>query len=90
MLSLARTALRPTLARCYAGGLSASIHTLPDLPYAYNVYSAPPGQHRTNPGIGIRTSHLEGNHGIAPHKAPPNLRQRPQRRRRGVFQDRLY
>ena len=90
MLSLARSALRPTLTRCYAGRLSASIHTLPDLPYAYNVYPLLPGQHRTDPGLGIRTLHLEGNHGTTPHKAPPSLRQWPQRRRGSVFQDRLY
>lgn len=39
MLSIARTALRPTLARSYALRSAASLHTLPELPYAYNVRS---------------------------------------------------
>jgi hypothetical protein len=39
MLSIARTALRPTLARSLLATPSHAsfIHTLPDLPYAYNV-----------------------------------------------------
>ena len=37
MLSLARTALRPTLSRAYVGRVAASLHTLPDLPYAYDA-----------------------------------------------------
>ncbi|KAF8837145.1 Mn superoxide dismutase [Paxillus ammoniavirescens] len=38
MLSIARTVLRPTLSRAFAapGGI-ASLHTLPELPYAYNA-----------------------------------------------------
>lgn len=39
MLSIARTALRPALARSYALRSAASLHTLPELPYAYNVRS---------------------------------------------------
>ncbi|KAF9011971.1 Mn superoxide dismutase [Cyathus striatus] len=35
MLSVARSTLRPTLARAFAG--RASVHTLPSLPYAYNA-----------------------------------------------------
>ncbi len=38
MFSLARTALRPALSRTLAASVGvASVHTLPDLPYAYNV-----------------------------------------------------
>ena len=38
MFSLARTALRPSLARAFlAPSASASLHTLPELPYAYDV-----------------------------------------------------
>ncbi|KAJ7216450.1 Mn superoxide dismutase [Mycena pura] len=38
MLSIARRSLRPSLARSlFAPGLTASVHTLPDLPYAYNA-----------------------------------------------------
>ncbi|KAF8062373.1 Mn superoxide dismutase [Lyophyllum atratum] len=37
MLSLTRTLVRPTLARSYVARTVASIHTLPDLPYAYNA-----------------------------------------------------
>ncbi|KAJ7165076.1 Mn superoxide dismutase [Mycena filopes] len=38
MLSIARRSLRPSLARSlFARGASASLHTLPDLPYAYNA-----------------------------------------------------
>ncbi|GLB39951.1 putative destroys radicals which are normally produced within the cells and which are toxic to biological systems [Lyophyllum shimeji] len=37
MLSLTRTIAHPTLARTYAGRAVASLHTLPDLPYAYNA-----------------------------------------------------
>ncbi|KAG6901701.1 hypothetical protein C0995_009031 [Termitomyces sp. Mi166 len=36
MLSLARTLARPTISRTFAARASA-LHTLPDLPYAYNV-----------------------------------------------------
>ena len=38
MLSIARTVLRPAFSRSFVAPLS-SIHTLPDLPYAYNVRS---------------------------------------------------
>ncbi|KAJ7121009.1 Mn superoxide dismutase [Mycena epipterygia] len=38
MFSIARRALRPSLARSlYAPGIVSSVHTLPDLPYAYNA-----------------------------------------------------
>ncbi|KAG0702094.1 manganese superoxide dismutase [Suillus ampliporus] len=37
MLSIAKSALRPSLARAFAAPASASLHTLPDLPYAYNA-----------------------------------------------------
>jgi superoxide dismutase, Fe-Mn family len=38
MFYIARTALRPALSRSLvAPASSASLHTLPDLPYAYNV-----------------------------------------------------
>ncbi|KAF5384327.1 hypothetical protein D9615_003199 [Tricholomella constricta] len=37
MLSLARSLARPTLARSYVARTAASLHTLPDLPYAYNA-----------------------------------------------------
>ncbi|KAJ7701911.1 manganese superoxide dismutase [Mycena rosella] len=38
MFSIARRSLRPSLARSlFAPGLTASVHTLPDLPYAYNA-----------------------------------------------------
>ncbi|KAF8911374.1 Mn superoxide dismutase [Mucidula mucida] len=38
MFSLARTALRPALSRTLAASVGvASVHTLPDLPYAYNA-----------------------------------------------------
>ncbi|KAJ7757155.1 Mn superoxide dismutase [Mycena metata] len=38
MFSIARRSLRPSLARSlFAPGASASLHTLPDLPYAYNA-----------------------------------------------------
>jgi hypothetical protein len=39
MLSVTRTLMRPTIACAYAVRLAAAaaIHTLPDLPYAYNV-----------------------------------------------------
>ncbi|OAX38212.1 manganese and iron superoxide dismutase [Rhizopogon vinicolor AM-OR11-026] len=38
MLSIAKSALRPSLARAFAApASSASLHTLPDLPYAYNA-----------------------------------------------------
>ncbi|KAJ7846045.1 Mn superoxide dismutase [Mycena olivaceomarginata] len=38
MLSIARRSLRPSLARAFAApGLTASVHTLPELPYAYNA-----------------------------------------------------
>ncbi|KAG2119401.1 manganese superoxide dismutase [Suillus clintonianus] len=38
MLSLAKSALRPSLARAFAApATSMSLHTLPDLPYAYNA-----------------------------------------------------
>ncbi|KAE9406537.1 manganese superoxide dismutase [Gymnopus androsaceus JB14] len=38
MFSLARTALRPSLARAFlAPSASASLHTLPELPYAYDA-----------------------------------------------------
>ncbi|KAF9463248.1 Mn superoxide dismutase [Collybia nuda] len=37
MLSIARAALRPTLSRSYALRSAASLHTLPELPYAYNA-----------------------------------------------------
>ncbi|KAG1744613.1 Mn superoxide dismutase [Suillus paluster] len=38
MLSIAKSALRPSLARAFAApATSASLHTLPDLPYAYNA-----------------------------------------------------
>ncbi|KAJ6481858.1 manganese superoxide dismutase [Mycena sanguinolenta] len=39
MLSLARCSrsLRPSLARAFAPGLTASVHTLPELPYEYNA-----------------------------------------------------
>ncbi|KAL4071510.1 Manganese/iron superoxide dismutase [Scleroderma yunnanense] len=38
MLSIARNALKPTLARAFAVPAgSASLHTLPDLPYTYNA-----------------------------------------------------
>ncbi|KAG6857493.1 hypothetical protein H0H87_002118 [Tephrocybe sp. NHM501043] len=36
MLSLARTVVRPTISRSYAAR-AAALHTLPDLPYAYNA-----------------------------------------------------
>lgn len=36
MLSLARTFARPTISRAFAAR-AAALHTLPDLPYAYNV-----------------------------------------------------
>ncbi|RDB28297.1 Superoxide dismutase [Mn], mitochondrial [Hypsizygus marmoreus] len=37
MFSIARTALRPTLARFYVARTVASLHTLPELPYAYDA-----------------------------------------------------
>lgn len=38
MLSTAKSALRPSLARLFAASATKrSLHTLPDLPYAYNV-----------------------------------------------------
>ncbi|KAG1844712.1 manganese superoxide dismutase [Suillus subluteus] len=38
MLSIAKSALRPSLARAFAApATSMSLHTLPDLPYAYNA-----------------------------------------------------
>ncbi len=42
MLSIARSTLRPAFARRSLAGTArlASIHTVPDLPYAYNVSSS--------------------------------------------------
>ena len=38
MFAIARGVLRPSFARALASpAASASLHTLPDLPYAYNV-----------------------------------------------------
>ena len=36
MLSVAKNALRPTISRAFGGGRALK-HTLPPLPYAYNV-----------------------------------------------------
>ena len=88
MLSIAKTALRPALTRAFARpGSVASVHTLPDLPYAYNVRSIL-GVVIESKGsqchAGTRTPHLGANHEAAPHTASPSLRQRPQRRRKSV------
>jgi hypothetical protein len=39
MLCIARTALRPNLARHFVARSVALVHTLPDLPYSHDVRS---------------------------------------------------
>lgn len=59
----------------------SSQHTLPPLPYAYDVSLSPPSLPSpmlttTGPG----THHLQADHGTPPPKASPNLHQQPERR----------
>jgi Fe-Mn family superoxide dismutase len=76
MLSIARSALRPALARSYALRSAAALHTLPELPYPYNVCSRNrSANYLLTYHTGSRTSHLRGNHEITSLKAPPDIRQ---------------
>ena len=61
---------------------SAAIHTLPKLPYSYDVgnsTSPTPRAHPLPSLLGSRAAHLCRDYGTAPHEAPPDLCERPER-----------
>ena len=91
MLRLSQRMVRPTLARALrVRAFANSLHTLPDLPYAYdvrvlvfphslvalwNLLNFEPYNHIT----GFRTPHFERNHDPASQETPPDVRERTQR-----------
>ena len=91
MLSLARSFVPRTLSRSIAQR-AATLHTLPHLPYAYNVNAhtltlpISPLNYSDLEPLGIRAPYLYRNHGASSLEAPPSLRERPQRGRRRIRQ----
>lgn len=76
MLSITRSLLRPSLARSYAARATASLHTLPELPYAYDVGSQLFLSKQNNHwirSVGVGASHFGGNYEASSPETSSNI-----------------